>query len=80
MRATCFPKETGMSPLLPMMGLSFKKMIWAFFAIVLVLAGIVATSPADAQGSPEKRIALVVGNAAYKTGALPTPATVERSL
>jgi len=57
-----------------MMGLSFKKMIWAFFAIALVLAGIVATSPADAQGSPEKRIALVVGNAAYKTGALPTPA------
>lgn len=56
------------------MGLSFKKMIWAFFAMVLVLAGIVAASPAEAQGSPEKRIALVVGNAAYTAGALPTPA------
>ncbi|NLS15845.1 peptidase C14 caspase catalytic subunit p20 [Rhizobium sp. P40RR-XXII] len=63
-----------MSPLLSMMGLSSKKTIWAFFAMMLVLAGIAAASPAEAQGSPEKRIAFVVGNAAYKAGALPTPA------
>lgn len=67
-------KETGMSPLLSMMGLSSKKTIWAFFAVMLILAGIAAASPAGAQSSPEKRIALVVGNAAYKAGALPTPA------
>ena len=42
--------------------------------MMLVLAGIAATSPAEAQGSPEKRIAFVVGNAVYKAGALPTPA------
>ncbi|MFK0163054.1 caspase family protein [Rhizobium sp. NPDC090279] len=63
-----------MSLLLSMMGLSSKKTIWAFFAMILVLAGIAAANPAEAQGSPEKRIALVVGNAAYKVGALPTPA------
>lgn len=57
-----------------MMGLSSKKTIWAFFAMMLVLAGIAAASPAEAQNSPEKRIALVIGNAAYKAGALPTPA------
>lgn len=63
-----------MSPLLSMMGLSSKKTIWAFFAAVFVLAGIAAVNPAEAQSSPEKRIAFVVGNAAYKAGALPTPA------
>ncbi|ENN89143.1 hypothetical protein RHSP_61877 [Rhizobium freirei PRF 81] len=63
-----------MSSLLSMLGLSFKKTIYAFFALMLVLGGIAAVSPAQAQGSPEKRIAFVVGNAAYKTGALPTPA------
>ncbi|KAA1178627.1 peptidase C14 caspase catalytic subunit p20 [Rhizobium tropici] len=63
-----------MSPLLSMMGLSSQKTIWAFFAMMLVLAGIAAAGPAEAQGSPEKRIAFVVGNAAYKAGALPTPA------
>ncbi len=56
------------------MGLSFKKTIFAFFALMLVLGGIAAVSPVQAQGSPEKRIAFVVGNAAYKAGALPTPA------
>ncbi|TAV41631.1 peptidase C14 caspase catalytic subunit p20 (plasmid) [Rhizobium leguminosarum] len=44
------------------------------FVVVLVLAGIASVNPVEAQGSPEKRIALVVGNAAYKAGALPTPA------
>ncbi|WP_267550722.1 caspase family protein [Rhizobium rhizogenes] len=63
-----------MSPLLSMMGLSSKKTIWAFVAMILVLAGIAGANSAEAQNSPEKRIALVVGNAAYKTGALPTPA------
>ncbi|MFS8049738.1 caspase family protein, partial [Rhizobium sp. BR 314] len=63
-----------MSPLLSMIGLSFKKTISAFLALMLVLAGVVAVSPAQAQGSPEKRIAFVVGNAAYKAGALATPA------
>ncbi|MBN8951672.1 caspase domain-containing protein [Rhizobium sp. 60-20] len=63
-----------MSPLLSMMGLSFKKTIWAFLATILVLGGIAAANPAEAQGSAEKRMALVVGNAAYKAGALPTPA------
>lgn len=72
--APCFLKETGMSALLSMMGLSCKKTISACFAMMLVLAGIAAASPAEAQNSPEKRIALVIGNAAYKTGALPTPA------
>lgn len=56
------------------MGLSSKKTIWAFFAMMLALVGIAAANPAEAQGSPEKRIALVVGNAAYTVGALPTPA------
>ena len=63
-----------MSPLLSKMGLSSKKTIWAFFSMMLVLVGIAAANPAEAQGSPEKRIALVVGNAAYTVGALPTPA------
>ncbi|PST18931.1 peptidase C14 caspase catalytic subunit p20 [Rhizobium sp. JAB6] len=63
-----------MSPLLSKMGLSSKKTIWAFLAMMLVLAGIAAATPAEAQSSPEKRIAFVVGNAAYKVGALPTPA------
>ncbi|MBY5855335.1 peptidase C14 caspase catalytic subunit p20 [Rhizobium leguminosarum] len=55
-------------------GLSPKRTIWTFFVVVLVLAGIASVNPVEAQGSPEKRIALVVGNAAYKAGALPTPA------
>ncbi len=57
-----------------MMGLSSKKTISAFFATLLVMVGIAFATSAEAQNSPEKRIALVVGNAAYKTGALPTPA------
>lgn len=57
-----------------MMGLSSKKTIWAWFAIILVLAGAVVAGPAEAQSPLEKRIALVVGNSAYKAGALPTPA------
>ncbi|AYG59261.1 caspase family protein [Rhizobium jaguaris] len=63
-----------MSPLLSMMGSLFRKTIRAFFAMMLVLAGIAVASAAQAQGSPEKRIALVVGNAAYQAGALPTTA------
>ncbi|MGR9258399.1 caspase family protein [Rhizobium leguminosarum] len=55
-------------------GLSPKRTIWTFFVVVLVLAGIASVNPVEAQGSPEKRIALVVGNAAYKAGPLPTPA------
>ncbi len=51
-----------------------RKAIWTFFAVALVLAGIASVDPVEAQGSPEKRIAFVVGNAAYKAGALPTPA------
>lgn len=57
-----------------MMGLSFKKTISAFFATLLVMVGIAIATSAEAQNSPEKRIALVVGNAAYRAGALPTPA------
>lgn len=57
-----------------MMGLSSKKTISAFFATLLVMVGIAVATAAEAQNSPEKRIALVVGNAAYRTGALPTPA------
>ncbi len=56
------------------MGSSFKRAICTFFALVLVLGSVAAVSSAQAQGSPEKRIAFVVGNAAYKAGALPTPA------
>ncbi|WP_037170668.1 caspase domain-containing protein, partial [Rhizobium sp. Pop5] len=55
-------------------GPSSRKAIWIFFAVVLVLAGIASVNPVEAQGSPEKRIALVVGNGAYKAGALSTPA------
>jgi len=51
-----------------------RKAIWTFFAAALVLAGIASVNPVEAQGSPEKRIAFVVGNAAYKAGALATPA------
>lgn len=36
--------------------------------------GLVAALPAQAQSGPEKRIAFVVGNAAYTAGALATPA------
>jgi len=61
----CLLRTTGLSP---------KRTIWTFFVVVLVLAGIASVDPVEAQGSPEKRIALVVGNAAYKAGALPTPA------
>lgn len=57
-----------------MIGLSSKKTISAFFTTLLVMVGIAVATSAEAQNSPEKRIALVVGNAAYKTGALPTPA------
>ncbi|WFU10672.1 caspase family protein [Rhizobium sp. CB3090] len=63
-----------MSPMRSMMGSSFRKTIRAFIAMMLVLAGIAVASAAIAQDSPEKRIALVVGNAAYQAGALPTPA------
>ena len=42
--------------------------------MVLVLAGLAVAGPAEAQNSMEKRIALVIGNSAYKVGALPTPA------
>lgn len=54
--------------------MSSRKAIWIFFAVALVLTGIASVNPVEAQGSPEKRIAFVVGNAAYKAGALPTPA------
>ncbi|MCD2173046.1 caspase family protein [Rhizobium sp. C4] len=39
-----------------------------------MLAALAAGNPAAAQTAPEKRLAFVVGNAAYKTGALATPA------
>ncbi|MDL2400508.1 caspase family protein [Rhizobium mayense] len=56
------------------MGSSFRKTIRAFFAMMLVLASIAVAGAAQAQGSPEKRIAFVVGNAAYQAGALSTSA------
>lgn len=71
---TCFTKETGMSPLFSVMGLSSIRAIWAWLAMVLVLTGLAIAGPAQAQNSMEKRIALVIGNSAYKAGALPTPA------
>ncbi len=50
------------------------KAISALLALVLVSLGLVAALPAEAQSGPEKRIAFVVGNAAYTAGALATPA------
>ncbi|MBS1165656.1 MAG: peptidase caspase catalytic subunit p20 [Proteobacteria bacterium] len=44
----------------------------ALIALILVCAGLIG--PARAQNGPEKRIAFVVGNAAYTAGALPTTA------
>ncbi|HEY7382078.1 MAG TPA: caspase family protein [Beijerinckiaceae bacterium] len=43
------------------------------FACVFYFLALTLVSPAAAQ-QPEKRIALVIGNAAYAAGALPTPA------
>ncbi|MEZ2126299.1 MULTISPECIES: caspase family protein [unclassified Sinorhizobium] len=63
-----------MPSLLWTIGLSSNKTTWTFFAVVLVLVGIASVNPVEAQGSPEKRIAFVVGNAAYKAGVLLTPA------
>ncbi|MEZ2219458.1 caspase family protein [Rhizobium sp. RCC_161_2] len=63
-----------MSPLFSVMGLSSIRAIWALLAMVLVLAGLAVAGPAEAQNAMEKRIALVIGNSAYKAGALPTPA------
>lgn len=71
---TCLTKETGMSPLFSVMGLSSIRAIWALLAVVLVLTGLAVAGPAQAQNAMEKRIALVIGNSAYKAGALPTPA------
>src|SRR5215472_11282344 len=43
------------------------------FALILALAALGLPGLASAQG-PEKRIALVIGNAGYQSGALATPA------
>lgn len=48
--------------------------ISALLALMLLSAGFVGVDPARAQAGPEKRIAFVVGNAAYTAGALPTTA------
>ena len=55
----------------------YHKAVSLVLTATLMLAGLVAGNPAAAQTGqtgPEKRIAFVVGNAAYKVGALPTPA------
>lgn len=46
----------------------------AIVALALISAGLVGAWPAQAQSGPEKRIAFVVGNAAYSAGALATTA------
>lgn len=51
-----------------------RKALHVFLTAALMLAGFAAGNPAMAQSAPEKRIAFVVGNAAYKVGPLPTPA------
>jgi uncharacterized caspase-like protein len=72
--SACLAKETDMSPLFSVMGLSSIRAIWAWLAMVLVLTGLAVAGPVEAQNAMEKRIALVIGNSAYKAGALPTPA------
>ncbi len=52
----------------------YRKAVSFVLTATLMLASLVAGNPAMAQTAPEKRIAFVVGNAAYKAGALPTPA------
>jgi uncharacterized caspase-like protein len=52
----------------------YRKTVSLVLATALALAGLAAANPAAAQTAPEKRLAFVVGNAAYKAGALPTPA------
>ena len=52
----------------------YHKAVSLVLTATLMLAGLAAGNPAFAQTAPEKRIAFVVGNAAYKVGALPTPA------
>lgn len=52
----------------------YRKAVSFILTAALMLAGLVAGNPAMAQTAPEKRIAFVVGNAAYKAGALSTPA------
>jgi len=56
------------------MGPLYKRTIWIFFVVLLFLVGSAPVSPVGAQASPEKRLALIVGNAAYKARPLPTPA------
>ncbi len=53
---------------------TYRKAVSLVLAAALMLAGFVAADPALAQTAPEKRLAFVVGNAAYKAGPLPTPA------
>lgn len=46
----------------------------AVIALAFVSVGVLGALPAQAQNGPEKRIAFVIGNAAYKAGALATTA------
>jgi len=51
-----------------------RKAVGVMLTAALMLASFAAADPAAAQTAPEKRLAFVVGNAAYKAGPLPTPA------
>lgn len=50
------------------------RIIRTCLAVLLVLGSLAIPGLAQAQAPLEKRIALVIGNSAYQTGALPTPA------
>ncbi len=52
----------------------YRRAVSILLTATLMLAGLAAGNTAMAQTAPEKRIAFVVGNAAYKAGILPTPA------
>ncbi|WP_337270124.1 caspase family protein [Oryzifoliimicrobium ureilyticus] len=52
----------------------YQKHFFRVFALIFLLVSTYLPHVAQAQGAPEKRLAFVVGNAAYKAGALPTPA------
>lgn len=65
-------RKTSLSSPLWRVKAAARKAISALFVFLLICAGVVGA--AEAESGPQKRIAFVVGNAAYKAGALPTTA------
>ncbi|SOC85071.1 Uncharacterized protein, contains caspase domain [Ensifer adhaerens] len=63
-----------MSPGIPTQNTLYRKAVSIMLTVALMIAGLAAANTAAAQTAPEKRLAFVVGNAAYKVGPLATPA------